>query len=77
MDEGVEDNSFMLILDHLKGDESSRQWSLIMGFLWCGGVMGKYAAGELKPPSTDGIMWFQVLPFKIFLSGFIHKIKFV
>ncbi|RVW37436.1 Protein GIGANTEA [Vitis vinifera] len=53
MDEGVEDNSFMLILDHLKGDESSRQWSLIMGFLWCGGVMGKYAAGELKPPSTD------------------------
>ncbi|XP_019228188.1 PREDICTED: protein GIGANTEA-like isoform X1 [Nicotiana attenuata] len=25
-------------------------------FRWCGGVMGKYAAGELKPPSTDFIV---------------------
>nr|ACY30446.1 gigantea-like protein [Liriodendron tulipifera] len=28
-------------------------------FRWCGGVMGKYAAGELKPPTT-GYLWSQV-----------------
>ncbi|KAF5955272.1 hypothetical protein HYC85_008128 [Camellia sinensis] len=46
---GVRD---MLVEQWYRGEQMVVKWGICSRSWGCGGVMGKYAAGELKPPST-------------------------